>query len=276
MRKCLCPLFVVFCLATVPAFGFEEGIAYRGRIEAVDANALNEYTPIPMVFRLYASATGGKVLWGRKHSVPLDTNGVFNVVLSDGSGVAVAGAAFDVLADALASTGGGAWIGLTPGNASDDDASLEFSPRQRIVAVPMVQRANVARASENLEVPALVAGTLNVSSNLTVRELDVVGVQRGIALSKLRLVMGVGTLYVEDAVRCRTFSPPMSAPMPVPEPIASQGAEVQCLAIGQNGQDGSNDVKSVYTAFLPVLEKPGRDVSHVQQVGGTTANGGAR
>lgn len=274
MRKCHCYLSLALCMATFSAFGFTEGIAYRGRIEAVDANALNEYTPIPMVFRLYASATGGKVLWGRKHSVPVDPNGVFNVVLADGSGVAVAGAAYGVLADALASTGGGAWIGLTPGNASDDDASLEFSPRQRIVAVPMAQRASVARASEHLEVPALVAGTLEVRSNLTVRALDIASTQNGIALSKLRLAMGSGTLFVDKGVVfCKTFNPPMTAPTPVPETVASQGSEVQCIAIGR---DETSDVKSVYAAFLPVLEKPGRDVSHVQAVGGATMNGGAR
>ena len=270
MRKCLLPLSVVLCLATVEAFGFTEGVAYHGRIEAVDANALNEYTPIPMTFRLYGSATGGTVLWGRRHAVPVDTRGVFDVVLGNGSGVAVAGAAFDDFAEALASVPE-TWIGLTPGNASDDDASLEFSPRQRIVAVPSVQRTTVARTSDLLTVPMFVCDTLDVQSNLTVRSLSVGRVSGGIGLSRVRLVLGDGTLRVENgAVSCSSFNPPMTPPSPATE----QGIEVHRLAIGT---ESSGDVESVYTTFIPALRPVQEGVTHVQQIGGgTTAKGGVQ
>lgn len=270
MRKYLRPLFAVLCLATATAFGFTEGVVYHGRIEAVDANALNEYTPVPMTFRLYGSATGGTVLWGRRHAVPVNTNGVFDVILGSGSGVAVAGAAFDDFADALASVPG-AWIGLTPGNASDDDVSLEFSPRQRIVAVPSVQRATVARTSDLLTVPMFVCDTLDVQSNLTVRSLSVGRVSGGIGLSRMRLVMGDGTLRVENGtIRCQPFNPPMTAPSPTTE----QGLEVHRLAIGT---ETSSDVKSVYSTFVPALKPVGEGITHVQQIGsGTTAKGGVQ
>lgn len=259
-------------LLALSSFGFTEGIAYRGRIVAVQANATSEYTPIPMTFRLYGAETGGKVLWGRKHAVPVDTNGVFNVVLENGTGTAVAGAAFADLADALASTPD-AWIGLTPGNVTDDDASLEFKPRQRIVAIPSVARAVVARASDRLEVETLVCDTLDVGSDLTVRTLNAGSAADGLALSKLTLGANVGRLLVDGgAVRCQKFNPPMTPPTPVgPDGLTE---EVQRLAIGT---DASGDVASVYTAFLPVMEQPDDDVTHVQLLGsGTTMKGDAQ
>ena len=259
----------VAAFLALTAAGFTEGIAYRGRIEAVQANATSEYTPIPMTFRLYGEETGGKALWGRKHAVSVDTNGVFNVVLKDDSGVAVAGTAFDDLAEALAATPD-AWIGLTPGNVTDGDASLEFSPRQRIVAVPSVQRASVARAADRLQVPELVCNTLDVRSNLTVRTLSIGSAADGIGLSKLKIEMGTGRLLVEGgAVRCRLFDPPMTALTLV----AHDADEVQRLAIGT---DATSDVPSVFATFLPVQAAPGAGVTHVQQIGGATTKGGAQ
>lgn len=260
----------VSALLAFASAGSTEGIAYRGRIVAVQANATSEHTPIPMTFRLYGEAQGGMALWGRKHAVPVDANGVFNVVLENGSGTAVEGTPFADLADALASVTN-AWIGLTPGNVTDDDASLEFTPRQRLAAVPSVHRTTVARAADRLEVPELVCDTLDVRSNLTVRTLDVASVADGIGLSKMKLELNAGTLLVEGgAVRCQGFNPPMTAPLAV----TRDNEEVQRLAIGTNA---TSDVQSVFAAFLPVGERAGADVTHVQQIGGgTTTKGGAQ
>ena len=84
-------LFLAGALAagaqTVPSAFNYQGVLRGGAGELLAAGTYN------VSFRLYPAATGGSAVWGRTYAVLLDTNGLFNVELTDSAGsVVVTGA----------------------------------------------------------------------------------------------------------------------------------------------------------------------------------------
>ena len=119
------------------------GFAYQGVLR--DAQGLRlEQTEHTVEFRLYENATGGEALWGRSYPVLLDTNGLFNVALSDKTGSAIAdGTPSNGLAKAIAGhVGTPLYLGL-----SVVGSGAEISPRQKLLAVPVATMALDATAA---------------------------------------------------------------------------------------------------------------------------------
>ena len=126
------------------------GFAYQGVLR--DAQGLRlEQKEHTVEFRLYENATGGEALWGRSYPVLLDTNGLFNVALSDKTGSAIAdGTPSNGLAKAIAEhVGTPLYLGLRVVSP----AGAEISPRQKLLAVPVATMAlDATAASGNLSV----------------------------------------------------------------------------------------------------------------------------
>ncbi len=107
-------------------------------------------------FRLYNVAVNGTALWGRSYAVLLDTNGLFNVELSDANGsVLVANAALQTVIAGNPTL----YIGLKVSGAN------EIAPRQQLLAVPFaIMAGDVRQTSGGLTVN----GTLTVTNSLRV------------------------------------------------------------------------------------------------------------
>ena len=143
--------------AALSASAAPAAFGYQGQLTNADGTAPLTGNQTVQI-RLYNTPTEGNALWGRTYSVLLDTNGLFNVELSDTTGSPlVDGAALDkVCADSAATT---LYVGLTV-----DDTSGEIAPRQKLLAVPYATFASdVAQAKRDFTV----AGTLT-AKNLTV------------------------------------------------------------------------------------------------------------
>lgn len=233
-------------LCALPSPAFTQAIAYRGKLVADHANRISAYTPIPMVFRLYGQSEGGKVLWARKHSVAMNADGSFALMIGDDCGVAVRGAAYERIADALGAAKDGAWIGLTPGNAKDDDTSLEFVPRQRLSPVPQAYRAAVARQSDRLAATRISCTRLDVGESLVADTMSVPDGRTVSSLQDKRLLLGEGELRVEGATLVFTsFDPPMTVMSK--DPVAT--TDYPRLAIVKPF-DSESDVPSFGTRIL--------------------------
>lgn len=163
-------ILVAVALITSAAFGYNHGIAYHGRLRAVNAPEFDGLLPIPMTFRIYDAAENGTVLWARRTPVVVDKDGSFSLVLADENGVAVDGAKYRNLEDACA--GEDRWIGLTP---DDDRSAREFKPRQKIATAVASMRAAVTESADSARAPSvnfmgtvivdrLNAGTVKVAS----------------------------------------------------------------------------------------------------------------
>ena len=254
----MCVLLAAGLLADETPYQRAE-IAYRGKISAVHANPISEYTPIPMVFRLYGSTNGTDVLWGRKLSVAMRSNGTFAVKLGDHVGTAVAGARYASLVEALAAAAEPC-IGFTPGSSSDSDASLEFRKRQRLVSVPEVQRAHYARVSDLMSVSTLICGMLVAdtvkAANATVRTNDtlIASTDVSLALSGADNILSVDGAPLEFT----RFDPPMTEMIPASGSV-SGAAEVAMIAICAD--DAESDVKSVCSAILLPGERSAEGVA---------------
>lgn len=105
-------------------------------------------------FRLYESASGGVPLWGRTYTVHLDTNGLFNVELSD-NGAPLSSAPLVATSKALnlvIASRSALFLGLKVTGAS------EIAPRQQLLSVPFAMMAGDVR---------MTSGDLSVSGTLT-------------------------------------------------------------------------------------------------------------
>ena len=147
-RMLLSALFVAALTLTAPA---ENGsFAYQGVLKSGDGGAVSSRNQT-IQFRLYNSPTDfSGALWGRAFAVLLDTDGLFNVEISDsGSALPNEEFTYEHLRDALVATAGGPlYIGLTVANSSG-----EIRPRQRILSVPYATIAgDVSSTSGNLSV----------------------------------------------------------------------------------------------------------------------------
>ena len=159
-------LFLAGALAagaqTVPSSFNYQGVLRGGSGELLAAGTYN------VSFRLYPAATGGSAVWGRTYAVLLDTNGLFNVELTDSAGsVVVTGAVLT----AAVSSNATLYLGLTV------SGSTEIAPRQQLLAVPYALLAGDSKtASGDFTVTGalkangggIAAGTWQVTTNLQV------------------------------------------------------------------------------------------------------------
>lgn len=151
--------------------------------------------PKKVAFRLYDSAVAGETLWGREFSVQLETNGLFNVELSD-SGAGLSSKPY-VLSDPAPSlsqvvaTSPALYLGLTVvGNA-------EIAPRQQLLSVPYALMAgDVKSASGSFTVAGeLAAGSgAKVTGNVEASTVTVGDASKNVTLKASAL----GCLEVQN------------------------------------------------------------------------------
>lgn len=159
-------LFLAGALAagaqTVPSSFNYQGVLRGGSGELLSSGTYN------VSFRMYATATGGSAVWGRTYAVLLDTNGLFNVELTDSAGsIVVTGAVLTATVAAHPTL----YLGLTV------SGSTEIAPRQQLLAVPYALLAGDSKtASGDFTVTGtlranaggVAAGTWQVTTNLQV------------------------------------------------------------------------------------------------------------
>ena len=128
---------------------------YQGVLRGGSGELLGT-VPKTVEFRLYNQAVNGSVLWGRSYAVLLDTNGLFNVELSDEAGsVLVANAKLQTVIAGNSAL----YLGLKVSGAN------EIAPRQQLLAVPFAMMAgDVKQTSGGLTVN----GTLTVTNTVKV------------------------------------------------------------------------------------------------------------
>ena len=115
-----------------------------------------------ITLRLWDSATGGNLLWGRTYNVYTDETGLFNLEVTDGAGSKVDDAPDNVSLEGVFSgnLAGAVYIGIQVKNSSG-----EIVPRQRLFAVPFAAVANdVRKISGNVSV----GGNINLGNNVIV------------------------------------------------------------------------------------------------------------
>ena len=167
MKKLIFAMAVVAAgAASAVSFSYQGALktAEGGPIPAKDSNKT-------ITFRLYDDPTAGKLLWGREYAVHLDTNGLFNVELSDGTGSqSTTPKPFtNDLAWVLSKYAGensSLYIGLLVQGSSG-----EIRPRQKLLNVPSAGfAADVATAKNGFTVngKAIVNGAAEVKGTLTV------------------------------------------------------------------------------------------------------------
>ena len=153
-------LVVAVALAAV-ACAESAAWTYQGELRDAQGNALSVKSHT-ISFRLYSQAQGGSSLWGRKHDVLLDDDGLFCVELSDSAGSAIgdgtpATGLVNVLANNAATL---LYLGI-----SVDGSQVEISPRQKILASPYATcAADGVAASGDMAV----SGGLSSEANLKV------------------------------------------------------------------------------------------------------------
>lgn len=161
-------VFLAFTLSA-GAQGVPESFNYQGvlRDGSGDYLAAGTYN---VTFRLYATPTGNPAtaLWGREYAVLLDTNGLFNVELTDAVGTPII---LDTNLPAVITEHEALYLGLTV------QGSTEIAPRQQLLSVPFAIRAgDVEKASGNFTVHGVlhamdgleVDGTIQATTSLQV------------------------------------------------------------------------------------------------------------
>ena len=176
------------------AAAIETTIAYQGVLRDAQGNVLSVRSQT-ITFRLYSQASGGTPLWARAVAVNLDSNGLFNVELSD-AGTPVEGASYPTLVEALkAARSGTLFVGLEVANSSG-----EISPRQKILMTPYSSwAADVTNASGDFTVDgkatlnsAEVTGNLQVNGKTTLA--GDVSFAQGVTVDGELKVKGTGSL----------------------------------------------------------------------------------
>jgi microcystin-dependent protein len=161
MKKLLTGLMAFASFAATAA-----SFSYQGVLKTAEGNEVANKTPA-ITFRLYETAESEltQALWGRKISVLLDKDGLFNVELSDAAGSAVAGLT-NKLDQVLTQYGNSTlYIGLEVENSSG-----EIRPRQKVLAVPtasFAQDVKTARGDFSIAGNATIGGALTVEKGVT-------------------------------------------------------------------------------------------------------------
>ena len=173
MKKLLIGLMAFASFAATAA-----SFSYQGVLKTADGKEVENKNQT-ITFRLYDKAESEltQALWGRKVSVLLDKDGLFNVELSDAAGSAVEGLA-STLDQVLSQCGNSTlYIGLEV-----EKSSGEIRPRQKVLAVPtasFAQDVKTARNGFNIAGSATISGALTVekgatlTGNATINQLTV-------------------------------------------------------------------------------------------------------
>ena len=164
---------LALALAAASANAASAAFAYQGRLMNADGSApLTGNQTVEL--RLYTSAEGGSPVWGHAYNVLLDTNGLFNVEVSDAIGSTLLDAPATATLPAVFAANANATIhiGLTVAGTSG-----EIAPRQTLLAVPYANfAANVASASGDLAVGGrLSASSATVSNAVSASSMAVSG-----------------------------------------------------------------------------------------------------
>jgi microcystin-dependent protein len=166
MHKNLITLLVALAVCAAVVRAQSTSFTYQGVLKDQLGQPLPQRNQT-VTFKLYTTPLGSEFLWGRTYAVLLDTNGLFNVELSDESGSTVEGGTHPVLKNALAVAADATlYIGLTVNGMGG-----EIQPRQKILPVPYaVMAADVRNATANLAVAGRVtAADATVNNGLTVK-----------------------------------------------------------------------------------------------------------
>ena len=166
MKKLIALVATLSVAATLRAVPAE--FSYQGVLrDASDAPMTGNQT---VQLRLYDVPTGGAELWGRTYSVLLDTNGLFNIEVSDTTGTKIDPASTATLDPIFARSNATVYVGLTVVGSAG-----EITPRQKLLPVPFAAVAgNVSRASGNFTVAGrLTAQSAAFTGNLTATNVTV-------------------------------------------------------------------------------------------------------
>lgn len=178
MNKNLIAILAALAIAAPVVRAQSAAFTYQGILKDETGQSLPEQNQI-VTFKLYKMPTGDEFLWGRTYAVKLDTNGLFNVEISDASGSAVEGGLHSNLKEAIADAANGSlFIGLTVTGMGG-----EIQPRQKILPVPYaIMAADVSSATGNFTVggrleavDVTVNNELNVQRKANLQTLNVAG-----------------------------------------------------------------------------------------------------
>ena len=162
-------LLIITCVAALgcaalaadrdPVYSFTYQAALRDELGNVISNRGEIVRNHELVVRLWDSAMGGKLLWGRHFTVFTDETGLFNLEVHDNGGALGTDdgtPSCTTLESALsASAAGSVYIGIKVVGSDS-----EISPRQKMFSVPY---ASVASEARKLKGDVMVDGTLTVS-----------------------------------------------------------------------------------------------------------------
>ena len=126
-----CGLLLAMALPRTYA-GPPEAMTYQGFLVDGNANPLATNNPAnyPVIFRIFAAATGGSSLWSEQQIVTVD-KGNFSVVLSEGT--AVSGEPKPLLSAVMGTNGGDRYIQLS---VTIGASTLDMLPRMRLLPAP--------------------------------------------------------------------------------------------------------------------------------------------
>ena len=170
-------------IAALSASAFPQSIAYSGVVRRADGKLFERAQNVPMTFRLYDSFAPDAVVWARTIPVRVDTNGLFNVELSDSVGTSALpkGQSEVPLERACANVSGSVIIGLTMAGSEEGRvwseegrAGREEEFRETLTAYPQVEHAAFARTTPVAQLTKLqsemvvVKGNMEIMGNLLV------------------------------------------------------------------------------------------------------------
>lgn len=149
--------------AALSASAFSKSIAYSGVVRRADGQPLDRAQNVPMTFRIYDSFAPDTVVWARTIPVRVETDGRFDVELSDSVGTLALpkGQAKVDLDRACANVAGSVVIGQTMAGSN-----AEF--RETLTAYPHVDRAAFAKTAPTAQLKKLQSATVAAEGNLKV------------------------------------------------------------------------------------------------------------
>jgi len=190
--------------ATVPHSFNYQGVLRGGSGELLPAGTKN------VDFRIYTAANGSSAIWGRNYSILMDTNGLFNVALSDATGSLVTDpTATNALTSVLAISSS-LYLGVKV------DGATEIAPRQQLLSVPYaLMSGDVKEASGNFTVNGILTARNGVTVTGTIQASD--SIQVGNASN------GVATLTANTGGTLNTHALTVNGNLTVPAPAKIAG-----------------------------------------------------
>jgi hypothetical protein len=184
--------FFLACAVTAKAADVPYSFNYQGVLRGGSGEMLAAGSK-KVDFRLYESAGGGTPLWSREYMVQLDTNGLFNVELSDSGAVIQSDPplASSTALNAVVAGHASLYLGLTV------IGSAEIAPRQQLLSVPFAMMAGDVKSASN---GFTVNGELAVSSRVKVSgDVEAMNVTVGDASKNVTLsASSLGCLNVQN------------------------------------------------------------------------------